>query len=381
MTMKKKQEKKIRITYILPTLDHGGAERFFVDLIKNIDLKKFEPSLLLYKRRGSWQKELDDLGIEVRLLNKRFKFDLLNFFKICREIKKLKPEIVHTQLGADVYGVLAARLVGVKNIISTEVNINFKESSFYNLIKSFSLKFVKRVVAVSLAVKEDARLRYGIKDKKMELIYNGIVVENFPLLALKTEPERLSRKTYLAKNKRIKTDFVLGTIGRLEEQKGHKYLIRAFKKAGLNKSKLLIAGDGSLKKSLTKQISRLKLNSQVELVGLVKASDFFKEIDVFVFPSLWEGMGIVLLEAALSGRPVIFSDIAGANEALDSTTAWPLRVKSDKDWARQMLELRDSYNSPEVALKVLRARKKVLDNFDIKIIANKHEVMYQKLLK
>lgn len=377
--MKKKINEKIRITYILPTLDFGGAERFFVDLIKSLDLKKFEPSLLLYKRGGPWQKELDDLGIEVRLLNKKRVFDLLNFFKICSQLRKLKPQIVHTQLGADIYGVLAARLVGVKKVVSTEVNINSKETKLYNLVKRFSLKFVNKVIAVSRAVKEDAKTRYGIRAKKLELIYNGIVIDNFPLLPLKTEEERLARKPFGSSRKR-KVSLIFATIGRLEEQKGHKYLIKAFKKSKLKNAKLLIAGEGSLRPRLERQIARLKLKSQVELVGQVKASDLYKEIDVFVLPSLWEGMGIVLVEAALSGRPVLFNNIPGANEVLSSDNAWPLKLKNEKAWSQAMINIHDNYNLPETALKVLKARKEVVERFDIKVISKEHQDLYFKLL-
>ncbi|MDD2584280.1 MAG: glycosyltransferase [Bacteroidales bacterium] len=378
--MKKKEIEKIRITYILPTLDFGGAERFFVDLIKNLDLKKFEPSLLLYKKSGPWQKELDDLGIEVRQINKKYTFDIFNFIKICRELRRLKPQIVHTQLGADIYGVLAARLVGVKKVVSTEVNINSKETKLYNLVKRISLKFVNRVIAVSEAVREDAKRRYGVKAKKLELIYNGIVINNFPLLPLKTEEERLARKP-LGLSRKRKVSFIIGTIGRLEEQKGHKYLIRAFKKANLKNAKLLIAAEGSLRPALERQVTRLKLKSQVELVGQVKASDFYKEIDAFVLPSLWEGMGIVLVEAALSGRPVLFNNIPGANEVLNNDNAWPLKVKNEKDWAQAMINIHDNYYSPETALKVLKARREVLERFDIKLIAKEHQDLYDNLLK
>lgn len=378
--MEKKKIEKIRITYILPTLDFGGAERFFVDLIKNLDLKKFEPSLLLYKRGGPWQKELDDLGIEVRLLNKKRVFDLFNFFKICSQLRKLKPQIVHTQLGADIYGVLAARLVGVKKVVSTEVNINSKETTLYNLVKRFSLKFVNRVIAVSKAVKKDASVRYGVKTKKLELIYNGIVVDNFPLLPLKTEEERVAKKPFGLSRKR-KVSLIFGSIGRLEEQKGHKYLINAFKKAKIKNAKLLIAGEGSLRPSLERQIARLKLKSQVELVGQVRANDFYKEIDAFVLPSLWEGMGIVLVEAALSGRPILFNNIPGANEVLSDDNAWPLKVKNEKDWIKAMINIHDNYNLPETALKVLKARREVEERFDIKLIAKEHQNLYFNILK
>lgn len=371
--MNQEKIKKIKITYILPSLDRGGAERFFVDLIKNLNKDTFEPSLLLYKRSGDWQKELDSLGVKVVLLEKKRRFDILNFWKMYKSLKSLRPDIVHTQLGADIYGVLAAKLAGVEKIISTEVNINLKETKLYNYIKTFSLKFSDKIIAVSEAVKLDASKRYGYKEEKVVVIYNGIEIKNFPLLALKTLSERSEKSG--------KINCIFGTIGRLEEQKGHKYLINAFKDSGLKDSRLIIAGQGSLRWSLESLIARLKLKSRVELRGAVVASEFFKEIDVFVFPSLWEGMGIVLVEAALSGRPVIFSDVPGANEVLNKDIAWPLKAKSFTSLSAEMVNIKNNYNSPAVALKILKARESVCSRFDIKLIAQEHQVLYLSLLK
>lgn len=371
--MNQEKLKKIKISYIIPSLDRGGAERFFVDLIKNVDKEIFEPSLLLYKRSGDWQKELDLLGVKVIVLEKKKRFDVLNFYQMFKAIRSLKPDIVHTQLGADIYGVLAAKLAGVKKIISTEVNINLRETRLYNIIKTFSLKFCDKIIAVSEAVRLDASDRYGYKKEKAVIIYNGIEIGNFPLLPLKTLAERSFKKRNI--------NCVFGTIGRLEEQKGHKYLIKAFKDSRLKDAKLIIAGEGSHRDSLKKLITRLNLKSRVELRGKVVASDFFKEIDVFVFPSLWEGMGIVLVEAALSGRPVIFSDVAGANEVLDKETAWPLKAKAISSWTDEMVEMKENYNAPEVALKVLKARQLVSARFDIKLITKKHQELYLSLLK
>lgn len=364
---------KIKIVYILPTLDRGGAERFFVDLIKNINFNKFSPYLLLYKASGDWVKEFSGLGVEIKVLKKKPGFDLINFFKIYSYLRKLKADIAHAQLGF--YGVLAAHLARTKKIVFTEVNVNLDESSLYRFLKRLILPLADRIIAVSLAVKTDMSWRYNLSLDKIVVVYNGIEVNNFPALTLQTEAERTARA------KRGKTNFVFGTLGRLEKQKGQKYLIKAFKEAKLKNTKLVIAGEGSLKASLQKLISRLKLNSQVELRGAVKAQEFFQEIDVFILPSLWEGMGIVLVEAALSARPIIFFDIPGANEVLSEDNAWPVKLKNVKALAKEMKIVKDSYNQPDIALRVLKARTEMLKRFDIKEIAKIHENIYLALLK
>ncbi len=366
---KMKQEKnkgKIRITYIIPTLDYGGAERFFVDLIKNIDREKFEPSLILYKRGGDWLKELEDLGIEIIILHKNSLIDCKNFFSLIKSLKKIKPDIVHTQLGGDVYGILAAKLAGVSKVLSTEVNTNLHESKTYNLVKRFSLLFSDKVVAVSRAVLSDARKRYALGQKKLELIYNGIRLERFKI-----------KENHF--NSRPKRFFVFGTIGRLNEQKGHKILIEAFSKLKNKKTKLLIAGTGELEKDLLKQIEDLGLEKRVKLVGQVDSPKFLNSLDIFVLPSLWEGMGIVLVEAALSGLPIIASSVGGVKEVLSDKEAFLVEAGRVDILSQEMDNLVDNFTTIETAAKIERAGKKMRDMFDILKITRDYENLYKSL--
>lgn len=369
--------KKLKITYIIPTLDRGGAERFFVDLIKNLDKEKFEPSLILYKKGGEWLKELEVFNIKIIILEKKQCLDLRNFLKIKKAIKEIKPDIIHTQLGADIYGVLAGRLAGVKKIMTTEVNTNNDESFFYNLVKRFSLRFVNKIVAVSQAVKEETKRRYSLNSKKLEIIYNGIELDRFKLAIRKF-------------NDNDRPDFIFGTIGRLSEQKGQRYLIRALAKSKNKKAKLFIAGEGELKEEFEAEIKALKLTKRVKLVGRVVAPDFLANLDAFVLPSLWEGMGIVLVEAALSGLPIIATRVGGISEVVSEKEAWLINLKFGKDkklaedklvkvLSSELDNLINNYNTVEVASKIEKANKRVRDNFDIKEISRQYENLYQKI--
>ena len=360
--------KKIKISYIIPTLDSGGAERFFVDLIKNLNKEKFEPSLILYKRGGDWLQELEALNLKIIVLEKKKRFDLKNFLALKKAIKEIGPDIIHTQLGADIYGVLAGRLAGVSKIISTEVNTNNDEGFFYNLVKRFSLRFVNKVVAVSSAVKKETKKRYALNSKKLEVIYNGIELGRF--------------KLGLRNFNNNRANFVFGTIGRLSEQKGHKYLIKAFSKIKNKKAKLLIAGEGELKAELEAEIKTLKLTRRVQLVGRVSAPDFLASLDAFVLPSLWEGMGIVLVEAALSGLPIIATKVGGISEVVSEEEAdlIELENRDGQDLSLALDNLIDNYNTIEVATKIEKANKKVRENFDIKKISADYEKLYQKII-
>ncbi|MDA3802482.1 MAG: glycosyltransferase [Patescibacteria group bacterium] len=365
--IKEKNEglKKIKIDYVIPTLDRGGAERFFVDLVKNLDRNKYEPRLVLYKRGGDWTKELIAYNIDFVILKKEKKISVSNFISLYKTIKKRKPDIVHTQLGGDIYGVLAAKLARVKNIVTTEVNTNQDESYIYNLVKRFTLSFVSWVVAVSNAVSSDIRKRYKLNPNKVIVIYNGIDLEKF-------SPSE--EKNLLEHNKR--KSFVFGSVGRLTEQKGYKYLIKAFSKIKSKRVKLHIAGEGHLKDELEEEIKKLGLEKRVKLVGHVNSAKFLKEIDAFVLPSLWEGMGIVLVEAALSGVPIIASKVGGIVEVVNKDSAYLVNPQSEEELEEAMEYLRENINSLEVASKIERASKEVKERFEIGEIVNKYQELY-----
>jgi len=362
------KNRKIKIDYIIPTLDKGGAERFFIDLLKHLDLNKFAPRLVLYKKGGDWLEEIKYLSIDFVVLEKKNKIALKNFYSLYKTIKKRKPDIVHTQLGGDIYGVLAARLSGIKKIITTEVNTNQDESFLYNLIKRISLKFVTMVVAVSLAVASDARKRYKLRSEKVIVLYNGIDLNRFI-----PAPE----KNLLEFSKR--RSFVFGSVGRLSEQKGYIYLIQAMAKIRNNRIKLKIAGDGYLREKLEEEIKKNNLTGRVSLVGHVNTAEFLKTIDAFVLPSIWEGMGIVLVEAALAGVPIIATKVGGIVEVVNKDSAILVEPKNSDNLAKEMIKLRDNINTLEIAAKIERAAKEVKEKFDIKKITLKYQEVYKNI--
>jgi len=204
---------KLKILYISPTLDQGGAERFMTDLVVNLDRAEFSHYLLLFKRGGIWVSELEAKNIPVKILTKRWLFDVINFWQIYKFIRDLDPDIVHTQLGGDIYGRLAARLVGVKTIISTEQNVNPDETWLINLLKRWTSKYSQITVAITEAVRQDAIKRYGLDVDKTVVIPNGLDIKKF------AQPSN--------NNFRTEAGLTFGTIGRLSEQKGHSYLVEA----------------------------------------------------------------------------------------------------------------------------------------------------------
>ncbi|MHB8903515.1 MAG: glycosyltransferase [Patescibacteria group bacterium] len=364
------QPNKIKIAYIAPTLDPGGAERFLVDLILNLDRHIYEPTLILFKRGGFWLKELEEANIPVIVLNKKFKIDLNNFLEIIKNLKRIKPTIIHTKLGGDFYGRLAAKILKIPIIISTEENLNPNENRIQNILKKITSSFAHKIIAVSEAVKKDLIYRYHIPAAKIKVISNGLNLNKF-----------------LSFNKKIKTvnneprKIILGTIGRLVPQKGHSVLINALAKIKDLNFEFLIAGAGPLENILNKQVRDLGLSDKIKLIGTIKdIPDFLNSLDAFVFPSLWEGQGIVLMEAALMELPIIASDIEGIKEVLNKENAYLVKAGDDIDLAAKISWLLNNIDSVPVKERSTRLKNEIINKFSIAKTVEQYQKLYQELL-
>jgi len=367
-----KNNKPIKIVYIMPTLDRGGAERFLTDLILNLDRQIYDPVLILFKRGGDWTAELTAANIPVIILQKKRSWDVKNFRQLFLALKKIRPQIVHTQLGGDLYGRLAAKLLGVPIIISTEQNVNPDEKPLRRRLKIMTSRYADKIVAISAAVKNDLIKRYQTPLDKITVIHNGLEIDRF----LVDEPAKLADQTKVA------TQIIIGTMGRLAPQKGQAILIEAGRKIDLPNWSCLIAGAGSLEKKLTDQINELGLSQKIKLTGpQAEASRFLRGLDIFVLPSLWEGLGIVLLEAGLSGRPIIASRVDGITEIIDETTGWLVPAGDSEELARRITWLGNNLNNPLVQEKSRRLKEKIIRHFSISTITQRYSDLYQALLE
>lgn len=358
---------KIKVLHILPSLSLGGAERLVLDLLSNFSADIFSTQLLLFKDKGFFYQEAIDKKIEVVTLSKKSKFDPINFIKIYLAIKKFSPDIVHTHLGADVYGGLAAKLAGVKNIVSTEHNVLANNTSCYNFIKKIISKLFSRIIAVSSTIKEELSTKFNLSADKVILLRNGVDVDKF--------------KAY--KKNKISDKIIFGSIGRLSPQKNYSLLINAVAQIKGDNFKFKIAGVGPLESELKQQIQTLGLLDKVELVGpITDVGNFLSQLDFFVLPSKWEGLGLVLLEAGLLGLPVLASSTGGILDIiLDHETGILFKNNNCVDLVEKINYFLDPKNQSELKLLGVALSNLVSREFSIKNIANKYEALYLALVK
>ncbi len=359
-------KKKIKILYIIPSLASGGAERFILDLIYNLDKEKFDPSLLLFNGKGFFYPEAVERGLKLKVYRKLCRLDLINFFRICGYIKRERPDIVHTQLGGDIYGKIAAKLFGVKKIVSTEQNVLNNDSRLVFFLKKITSKFSDKIVAISTEVRKDIVERYGLPENKVELIFNGIDLDKFSLNLKKVNE---------------KDKIVMGSIGRLSEQKNFSLLFKALAVFPDIDFECLIVGEGELRPRLEREIVDLGLEKKVYLLGRKKdVQRFLSGLDFFVLPSKWEGLGLVLLEAGLSKLAVLASNTGGIKDIIKNEETGILFENDNLDDLKKKLNYFFDDNKKE-DLDILGENlyKLVEQEFDIKKIAEKYESLYLNL--
>lgn len=301
------------IAIIIQKLNGGGAERTAANLsillskFYNVHLIVFDGSNIAYPYGGI----LHNLRMPPQ------KNKVQNLFNRIILIKKIKKQYsisatISLMDGANLVNVLS-RIPGELIITSIRIYMSLsrtKNHLFYYILTRFITYKSNFVVALSKGVEEDLYLNYKVDKNKLKIIYNPVNVKSL-------------NKFY--KKEEIDETFWISTMGRLEKQKGQWHLIKAMKKVlqYYPNAKLAIYGDGTLKDSLKNLAEKLNISESIIFKGYVQnPHQYIAQSTVFVFPSLFEGLGNVLLEMLACGVPCIATDcMAGPREILDDDAA------------------------------------------------------------
>jgi glycosyltransferase involved in cell wall biosynthesis len=310
---------KIKILHVLS--DKNKRVRPLENLVSGLDGNIF--SQLICYLRGEDEKNTmfetwghDVISLHISKKNLR-RFQPSVVFQLARIIKEKGIDIIHCQRHKPtVYGTLAAYMTG-KNlkIISHVRGLNRTRRFRRKLLNRALFRRISRIVAVSNAVRDDiVRTNPMSFPDKVVTIYNGIGVEPYTACGLTREQARIRLGLP------DKEAFVYGTVGRLVETKGLGILLKAFARVyeKYPASWLILAGKGRLEAELRLLAAELNIHKRVLFLGYrTDIPEILKAYDVFVFPSIAEGLPGALLEAMATGIPVIASRVGGVPEILN----------------------------------------------------------------
>jgi len=263
-------------------------------------------------------REIEAAGIEVVSLNKlRHGFDWSIVKDLMRVIRQRDIRVVRThQYHANLYGRLAAWLCRVPCIVPSIHNVYTRDRKVHRRIFNNLLgRASDRVIAVSEAVKDDIMAYDGLSAGKITVLCNGVEEDRFAGIDAAGARSVLQIPAQ---------DVVVGTVGRLTHQKGQKYLVEAMSavRKEFPRIVLLIVGDGPAGNELRELVKQRGIEDRVIFAG--SRGDvpvMLAAMDIFVFPSLWEGLPNSLVEAMAAGKAIIATDIKPNREVLGSENA------------------------------------------------------------
>lgn len=301
----------MKVIILCTQLEGGGAQRASFKLSNEFSKRGIEyENWFLYKKRDSYE----GLGTTRICLNRPIKsaFDYLSIsFTYYKFLKQAKPDVVITFTHyANVLGLLIAYIAGVKVRIASHRNPSWGDMSKW-LIKMDTFCATKGIYTAITAVSSSTKKSFSyyppdIYDK-IVVIKNGF---DFPV----PKKSKIEARDFFKLPQSMK---IVGTIGRLSKQKNQQLLINAI--ANVDNVCLAIAGDGELKEELKNLVDSLSLNDRVFMLGEISYDfipEFLNAIDLYLMPSLFEGLSNALVEAMAMGVPVVSSDVESQRDVV-----------------------------------------------------------------
>lgn len=325
---------RVRVLQLIAGLDIGGqcggAEKFACQIARLLDPARFEVIVFVLRRYGTeaenhWIRYLEDSGVSVQGLIPSQGSLLRDTLPILRELIQVEqsfcPQITHSHSErTDLFNALVCCLLAKPTAVRTvHIDEQWKThrhfGAFFNQLIAPFLFRVETAVSVQIKTLLDRRLVARILKKSASLVYNGIDQSLYEQAIDRKRPIFLGRKLTGTQ----KSEYQIGIIGRIDEQKGHSYLLEAV--ANLPSDlpyHLWVIGSGPYQEKIQHQVEDLGLITRVSFLG--NRSDVFDllpELNLLVSSSLWEGFPTVILEAMASGVPVVATAVSGSTELVE----------------------------------------------------------------
>ena len=362
--------KRIKVCHVVSGLKSGGVESMIFNYCSHLDSNKYEFSIL-YQHEPSLKNvnEFTKLGFKLIRIPSKVKHPLKNYKATYKYLKENKIDIVHCHMTLmNVIPLFAARKLRIKirichshnsDVRKKNIVINFLE----NLLKKLCIKNATVLVACGV---DAGKYMYG--NLPFVVLNNALDLEKFKF---KKDVRCKIREKYNI----VDNDIVLGHIGRFTKQKNHDFIIELFKNISdmNNCYKLMIIGDGENKNNIMNKVTALKLNDKVIFTGIVpNINDFYNAFDIFILPSLWEGLPVAGIEAQASGLNCLFSNNIDTNVVLDKIKVKLLNLE-EEEWKKQIIKIsKSNYLERNINLDVFKHC-----NYDINTEVKKMEEIYE----
>ncbi|HEY8460615.1 MAG TPA: glycosyltransferase family 4 protein [Blastocatellia bacterium] len=345
-----------RIVHVIDTLGSGGAERFLYTILKYLDRSRFEvEAVTVFSGATHWKEPIEALGVRVTSLDcRRLREWPKGVRRLRRLLRNMRPDLIHTHLwAANVIGRIAGRMSGIPVISSIHSPDHGPDAWRYAapvsplkrwliwLMDRWTARFgCERLLAVSDYVRRNAHDRLGFPFERIDLLYNPVDIDQFQSGA-PAGRGKLFEELGLPEG-----SLVLLNVARVLPLKGLQYAIRSLpavrkKYPGAHLVSVGAVGDRRWLSALESEAASLGVRKYVRFLGVRRdVPDLLRCCDLFVFPSLYEGLGISLIEAMASGCACVASQAGPFTEVIrQGIDGWLVPPADDRAWADAICSL------------------------------------------
>jgi len=359
------------VLHLSSTSGPGGAETIVKKLASSLDPRGFRSIVCLF-RRGWLYDATRELGIPMSVIGIDGALDLRWARAFAALVRNERVAVIHThEFTANAYGSLMGQILGVP-VVAT---VHGKSYYADRLKRRMAYRYVSRVsrmVAVSEDLKRFIVRRAGVAEHRVSVVYNGVDA---------SEPPPAERSSAIRAELRLDGyEHVIGAVGSLYPVKGHIHLIRALPEIlrASPRTLLLLVGEGELEQTLKAEAAKLRLGEHVRFLGF--RSDvpaLLSLLDVFVLPSLSEGLSMALLEAMAAGKPVVVTRVGGNPEVvIDGDTGFLIDAESPESISHRVLQLLS--DKAQAARMGERGRRRAHERFSFRATVDQYQRYYEQ---
>lgn len=377
----------VKVVHLVTLLELGGAQGNTLHTVNHLDPQHFEAHL--WCGRGAyWDAEATKLlssSGRLHFFSRLVRpihplFDLWVIFDLWRELRRLKPQIIHTHSSkAGIVGRIAAHLAGVPIIIHTFHGFGFNDQQsalirrIFVALERFCARFSHRLIFVSHSNWNTAK-QLGIgNESSYVMIRSGI-----PLNALKGENPAKARPDVRKEFSFPPNCPLVVTVGAFKPQKNLSDFLILASKTPNTETRFLIVGDGDLRSSLERKARELGVDGRVAMPGWrTDVGRLLSAADIFVLTSLWEGLPRALAEAMALGLPCVCYDTDGVRDLLGGTT----RLIAQGDVDNLASQVNALLANPQKRESIgQKNQASIREEFDIDRMVRQQEILYNELL-
>lgn len=361
----------MRILHVINSMAAGGAEKLLLETIPLYREKGIKMDLLVLNgTRHPFMKQLKKLNCcNVFSLDLESAYNPMAIFKIIPYLREY--DIIHIHLFPAQYWVVLAKLLSfskVKLVFTEHSTSNRRRKNiFFKYLDQIIYSYYSMVICISNEVKENLQKHINSNKNKFVVIENGVNIE-----AINKAKPYLKNEIY---SEIVEEDILLVQVSGFRESKDHTTLIKALQDLP-NNYKLLLVGDGVLRKDYENLVQKLNLQQRVFFLGLrIDVPQLLKTADISILSSHWEGFGLVAVEGMASKKPFIASNVPGLAGIVSGAG-----ILFEQGNSRALtMEIKKLIDNPTHYQSVVKACQERADKYDIKIMVDKHIQLYDTI--